>query len=414
MQRSRVAFLGIVCALSLTATARADVYDDNPAAASRGAGDAYLFARATDGAILERHLSGGSWTDWASLGGNATSGPAAAAYGDAINVFVRGPDGAIWQNALVGGAWRGWASLGGQAASAPAALWRRGSENAFDIAYRGTDNAVWLESYVPGRGWLGWSSLGGNATSGPALSSQSDGIVNVFVRGTDGAVAQRSWTGTQWTDWGSDGGGTVGAPASISRAPGYVNIYARAPSLAVWARSWVSTWSDWALLDSAPVDSTPAAFSDAPDHEAVIARKGADLVLKSWTAAAGWGPWTDLGPIAVPAPAAPAPAPPPPPDGEVNLVAGVRCTPPGGRARVSISIRKQKGAAKPRVRRIVFFTKGKGRRVRVDRKAPFVVHILINRPAGTTGRIYARVYFRRSAHGPLHHKTVSRRYSVCR
>ena len=58
--------------------------------------------------------------------------------------------------------------------------------------------------------------------------------------------------------------------------------------------------------------------------------------------------------------------------------------------------------------------KGKGRSVRVDRKSPFIVHIKINRPAGSTGRVYARVHYRRSAHGKLHQKTVSRRYTVCR
>ena len=64
--------------------------------------------------------------------------------------------------------------------------------------------------------------------------------------------------------------------------------------------------------------------------------------------------------------------------------------------------------------KIVFFTKGKGRKIRMDRKSPFVVRIQINRPAGSTGRVYARVYYKRSARGKLHRKTVSRRYTVCR
>jgi hypothetical protein len=66
------------------------------------------------------------------------------------------------------------------------------------------------------------------------------------------------------------------------------------------------------------------------------------------------------------------------------------------------------------VSRIVFFTKGKGRRVRTDRKAPFEVRLRINRPAGTKGTVYARVYYKRSARGKTHRKVVSRRYTVCR
>ena len=81
---------------------------------------------------------------------------------------------------------------------------------------------------------------------------------------------------------------------------------------------------------------------------------------------------------------------------------------------MSVSVRQPKGKNKARVTRIVFYTKGKGRKVRSDRKAPFVVRIQINRPAGTTGRVYARVYYKRSAHGKVHRKVVSRRYAVCR
>jgi hypothetical protein len=92
----------------------------------------------------------------------------------------------------------------------------------------------------------------------------------------------------------------------------------------------------------------------------------------------------------------------------------VLCTPAGGRLRVSLTIKKPKGKAKPRVTKIVFFTKGKGRRVQVDSKAPFQVHLRINRPAGSTGRVYARVYYKRTARGKVHRKVVSRRYTVCR
>jgi len=402
-------------AVLMTATARADVLDDNPAAASRGPGDLHLFARAADGTVLERHWTGGAWTEWSSLGGVATSGPAAAAYGNAINVFVRGGDGGIYQDSLSGGAWSGWRSLGGFSTSAPAAAWRRGPLNYFDLAIKGGDNAIWFETFVPGRGWSGWTSLGGNLTSAPALNSQQDGVVNVWGRGTDATLMQKYWDGSQWSGWFSLGGGIVGAPTVFSRAAGALNVYVRGRGYATYQRSWGSGgWTNWFLLDGAPIDSTPAAFSDDPSREAIVARHGANLWLKGWTASTGWGAWSDLGPVAVPLPPAPAPPPPPPPDGEVGLDTGLRCTPPDGKLRVSIAIHKAKGKAKPRVVKIVFYTKGKGRRVRVDRRRPFVVRMTINRPAGATGRVYARVYYRRSKHGRIHRKTVSRRYVVCR
>jgi hypothetical protein len=416
MHGSSKAVAAVAVALSLLApaTASGDVYDDNPAAAVRGPGDVWLFARGADGSVLARHGDGGTWGDWGSIGGQATSGPAATVYNGTVQVFVRGNDGAIWVNGLTGSTWSGWSSLGGNATSAPAATVRRGPLNYLDLTYRGIDNTIWFESYVPGAGWSGLASIGGNLTSAPAIASIADGYEHVYARGTDLAVYERYWNGSAWDQWNTFYGGIAGAPAAISRSPYLLNLYVRGAGNQSFSDSWNgSSWSGWQVLDPTPVDSTPVPFSDDPGHEAVVARRGANLLLKTWTSSAGWGSWTDLGPIAVPPAPAP-PPPPPPPDGEVNLEAGVRCTPPGGRARVSVSIRKKKGAAKPRVQEVVFFTKGKGRKIRIDRKAPFVVRIQVNRPAGTTGRVYARVHFRRSKHGPLHHKTVSRRYSVCR
>jgi hypothetical protein len=84
-------------------------------------------------------------------------------------------------------------------------------------------------------------------------------------------------------------------------------------------------------------------------------------------------------------PPPPPPAPPSAPlrDGRVRLSAGIRCTPPGGRLRVSLRVRRRPGRAAPRVRKVVFFTRGGPRRV--DRRHPYVVRLRVNRPAGTRG-----------------------------
>ena len=195
--------------------ARADVYDDNLAAASRGAGDIVVLARGADGAVYERHLEGGAWSPWASLGGVATSGPAAAAYGDSIHAFVTGTDGAVYENVLRGGSWTGWISLGGVATSAPSAAPRRGT-NLLDLAVRGSDNGLHFRSFQPGAGWSPWSALGGNLTSGPSVNSQDPGTVNVYFRGTDGQLVQKAWDGSAWLDWIYLGGLIAGAPSAIA------------------------------------------------------------------------------------------------------------------------------------------------------------------------------------------------------
>jgi hypothetical protein len=131
----------------------------------------------------------------------------------------------------------------------------------------------------------------------------------------------------------------------------------------------------------------------------------------------GWGPFHSLMLIwdkPRPAPPPPPPAPPsaPLPDGIAKLRAGLRCTPPGGRLRVNLKLRRRPGAARPRVRRVVFFVRNGPRKV--DRRAPYRAALRIRRPAGHRGRVYARVVFKRAGSKKLRRKTVSRRFVMCR
>ena len=117
-----------------------------------------LRARAPTATMLERHWTGSGWTDWRSLGGSATSGPAAVGYGKSILVFVRGTDGAIYQNDVSttrpGRAGRHSAAY---ATSAPAAALRRGPEGYVDLAVKGGDNAIYLRTLrTRATGGTGW------------------------------------------------------------------------------------------------------------------------------------------------------------------------------------------------------------------------------------------------------------------
>jgi hypothetical protein len=122
-------------------------------------------------------------------------------------------------------------------------------------------------------------------------------------------------------------------------------------------------------VDPKPLDSTLVAVADRPGRVILFARVGREVQFKQWLSGSGWGAWTSWGPLAPPPPPAP-----PPPDGLAQLVAGVRCTPPGGRLRVSLKIRKREGRRKPYVRRL-----------------------LLHFPAGKRGRVYARAFYTRKA-----------------
>jgi hypothetical protein len=415
MRMRRLALAGLAAFAVAAAPARADVYDDNPAAASRGAGDMVVLARGNDRAIYERHLQGGGWTAWTSIGGAANSGPGAAAYGDSIHVFVVGTDLAVYENVLRAGQWSGWTSLGGQATSAPSAIARRGT-NYLDVVVRGTDNQMHLRTFEPGAGWYGWSALGGNLTSAPALVAQSATQLNIFARGTDGELVQKGWTGSGWVDWFGLGGGLTGAPSVTARENDQLDLFVRGGNRALYQRSWTiaGSWTPWYYLDATPLDSTPAAVSDTPGHLLLIARSGTSLAIKEWRAAAGWTGWSDWGPVAPPAPPPPPAAAPAPatPDGLATLRAGLRCTPPGGHLVVKVSVRHRAGMPRAHVRRVVFYVRNGPRRT--DRKRPYRARIKLNRKAGTKVRVFARIYYTRGKGKKVHRKTVSRRFVMCK
>ena len=69
-----------------------------------------------------KRYSGGSWSNWASLGGQIASGtgPAACSWGSRLGLFVEGTNGALYQKTWTG-SWSSWMSLGGNLTSSPAA-----------------------------------------------------------------------------------------------------------------------------------------------------------------------------------------------------------------------------------------------------------------------------------------------------
>jgi serine protease AprX len=87
-------------------------------------------------------------------------------------------------------AWSDWQPLGGGLRSGPAVASR--GPGRLDVFVRGTDDALWQRSFGPG-GWGNWQPLGGLTTAEPAAVSSEDASIDVFVRGTDNALWQRSF-----------------------------------------------------------------------------------------------------------------------------------------------------------------------------------------------------------------------------
>jgi hypothetical protein len=76
--------------------------------------------------------------------------------------------------------------------------------------------------------WQGWDWLGGNVTEDVGAVSSSDGNVQVFVRGTEGVIYNKSLQGSTWwpylEGWDALGAETFGTPTAISIASGSLGV----------------------------------------------------------------------------------------------------------------------------------------------------------------------------------------------
>lgn len=190
------------------------------------------------------------------------------------DVVVRGDDNGIyWAESSNGSSWSGWNALGappGGAQGDPTVVtWAPGR---LDVFVRGADNKLWqtfrtgeLDPWSP---WIKPVGDEGTLASGPDASSRGTGRLDVFVRGTDNQVYQRFFENGTWNDaWighGDPAGETtlVGDPTSAARGSVLVDIFARGSDDKLWQRSWNgSAWAEWVRPVGA--DGTLASSPDA-------------------------------------------------------------------------------------------------------------------------------------------------------
>jgi hypothetical protein len=115
-----------------------------------------------------------------------------------------------------------------------------------DVYGRGSNGALYQREYNS-NAWSSWTSLGGQlaANTGPAACSWGQGRLDVFVQGTNGALYHRGYTGT-WSAWESLGGKLTSSPGATSRGSGIIDAFVRGTDGALWETSYNSgRWSAW-------------------------------------------------------------------------------------------------------------------------------------------------------------------------
>lgn len=188
-----------------------------------------------------------------------------------------------------------WTALGGKIDGGPDAASWGGSRK--DVFVRGIDDQLWQRTWN-GSVWSSWIPLGGVLTADPTAVSWGPGRIDVFVRGTDNGLWHRSFTASGgWYNWESLGGVLTSGPDAASWGAGRLDVFVRGTDNGLWHRSFTAGggWYGWEAMGGG-LSSDPGAVSSGLGRIDVFAR-GSDYALwhRSFTAAGGWFNWESLG-----------------------------------------------------------------------------------------------------------------------
>jgi hypothetical protein len=252
---------------------------------------------------------------WSSLGGQLASGtgPAADAQNaNSLDLFVQGTDHALWYKHWDGTSWSGWENLGGYLTSSPAAT--SPASGVIDVFVRGSNGALYEKTTTDGGATWAWISLGGQipAGSSPTACSWGAGRLDVFVQGTDGALYHKWYSGTSWSGWENLGGGLTSSPAAAAASgSNRIDVFVRGTTGALWQRTTTdggTTWSAWYSLGGVlPAGTAPAACSWGAGRLDVFVQGTDGALYHKWYSGTSWSGWENLGGKLTSSPAATSP-----------------------------------------------------------------------------------------------------------
>ncbi len=284
-------------ALAPALTPAAAAAPGSPVAATAGNGTTTVFVRADTNVLFrrDRDPGTGAWGDWTSTGGSTNGDPAVGRRLDGqLEVFAHRGNGNLWHQIQGKGAWNDLGAPPGTtvagtpvvvsddntSASADAGGQLQGNtDGRLELFVRGADNAIWhrAQQEPNGQSWSGWEKLGGGPWAGnPAAVVTGTGRIALVARTQDGhlnATAQVK-PGTQltplparnWANWTDLGAGYTSDPALAA------NTYSAVPRQQPAARgtgTLLQAFANradnhpWTLAQSAPgTTADPAGLWD--------------------------------------------------------------------------------------------------------------------------------------------------------
>lgn len=183
----------------------------------------------------------------------------------------------------------------GNAQEAPAPVGQ--SDGVVDVFWRGSDGSLNHAWYVPGGGWAGPVSQGGSLSSDPSAVSTGGGALQVVFEGTNSDL-WAAWYSGGWNAPAELGMGPLGgAPRAVSAQPSVVDVFWRGTDNGLW-HAWEVGGSWYGPQELAPagsVASDPAPVSLGENGYMDVFWRGSNADLWDVQYRAGWSGPQDLG-----------------------------------------------------------------------------------------------------------------------
>jgi hypothetical protein len=280
----------------------------NPGSVSWGPGRIDTFSEGSDGQLWQKWYDNryGGWQSWSPLGVTTATSPTVTSWvSGRLDIFYVGNDGSLdhyWYQDTVGG-WQSVESLGQPAAGvsivgAPGAVsW---GSSRIDVFARGSDNALWQKTYDgTNGGWQPWVQVGGDINSAPTVSTYASGRLDVFATGPAGDLEHFWYTDSAWHN--AESLGTPPSNVTLTYTPGAVSwgssridVFARGSDGVMWQKWFDATgWHPWVRFYGV-INATPSASSWAPQRLDVFSTGPAGDLQHLWFNGS-WGNWESLG-----------------------------------------------------------------------------------------------------------------------
>jgi hypothetical protein len=233
----------------------------SPAIVATGQESLTAFIRKSDNAIYARDYRNGAWMGtFTSIGGAATSEPAAASYAPGkFVVAIRDSANNVQFRDYNGTSYGSWTSIGGPTSTEPAVAATGGALFFFAIS-SGTLKARIRDA---NNTWSAWLSAPASpfGTLGPELTAVAvaNDKVSVLTRMADGTINHIQLQAGVFSNWVALHGSFKRGPAATSSAPGRIDLFAVKQDGTLAYRRNINGWDqDWTNLGGIVNDSIAA------------------------------------------------------------------------------------------------------------------------------------------------------------